>query len=418
MGYWWYPSVVPEVGIDGHLEIRDSQTGQMTNLILQVQSKATEQLWSRETKDSFDYICDEDDLQYWLAGTAPVILVMSRPSKDEAYWISIKDYFRAHPENRTTRRISVMKQESQFDKSAAGALFRLAAPKNAGVYLSPRPKPERLFSNLLTVAHYAQHLHIAQTDIREALVLWAKAKEHGVEVGPEWILSDGNLLSFHDLSEYPWKNFCDVGTHETFDTIEWAESEDPVRQRHFVWLLNRSLTQRLKEWNVRKRKDDDMYYFAASKAFRPRRINFSGSVSEQFRTVVQKYPSGKTSYIRHNAFRGYFKKMDNTWFLEITPSYIFTMDGFFPSKYEADLLSGIKLLEHNDAILMQLQLWVDVLTRKADLVHADYPFLNFSKLFSLELPFGINDKEWLSHEELDVATSGVDALAALPLLNP
>jgi hypothetical protein len=59
-----------------------------------------------------------------------------------------------------------------------------------------------------------------------------------------------------------------------------------------------------------------------------------------------------------------------------------------------------------------------VLTRKADLVHADYPFLNFSKLFSLELPFGINDKEWLSHEELDVATSGVDALAALPLLNP
>jgi hypothetical protein len=70
MGYWWYPSIVPEVGIDGHLEIRDSRTGRMTNLILQVQSKATERPWSRETKDGFDFICDEEDLQYWLAGTA------------------------------------------------------------------------------------------------------------------------------------------------------------------------------------------------------------------------------------------------------------------------------------------------------------------------------------------------------------
>ena len=45
MGYWWYPSTEPEVGIDGILEIRDEQTGQMTNLTLQVQSKATERPW-------------------------------------------------------------------------------------------------------------------------------------------------------------------------------------------------------------------------------------------------------------------------------------------------------------------------------------------------------------------------------------
>jgi hypothetical protein len=356
MGYWWYPSIVPEVGIDGHLEIRDSQTGQMKNLILQVQSKATEQPWSRESKDSFDYICDEDDLQYWLAGTAQVILVFSRPSKEEAYWVSVKNYFTDCPENRTARRISIVKAQSRFDKSAAAALLQLAAPKDAGVYLSPRPKPERLFSNLLGVACYAEDLHIAQTEIREARVLWARAKELGVEIGSEWILSDGNLITFHDLSEYPWNQFCDAGTHETFDTTEWAESDDVVRQRHFVWLLNHSLTERLKEWRIRKRKADDMYYFAAAKAFRPRRVNFSGSVAEQYRTVVQRYPSGKTSYIRHMAFSGYFKNLDNAWYLEITPSYIFTMDGFSPSKYEADLLSGIKLLEHNDAILMQVQL--------------------------------------------------------------
>jgi hypothetical protein len=416
MGYWWYPSTVAEVGIDGYLEIRDGQTGRMTNLTLKVQSKATERPWSHERDNSFDYICEEEDLQYWLAGDAQVILVMSRPSKEEAYWVSVKDYFKANPEDRTVRRISVIKDASRFDRSAAASLLRLAAPRDAGTYLSPRPKTERLFSNLLSIAHYAKDLHIAQTDIRDFKDLWAKANDLGIEIGPEWSLSDGNLLSFHDLSRHPWNHFCDVGTHETFDTSEWADSDDPNRQRQFVRLLNQALKERLKEWNIRKRKDDDMYYFVAPQPFRTRRVDFSGSVAEQFRTVVKRYPSGKTSYIRHMAFGGYFKNLANAWYLEITPSYIFTTDGFWPSKYEAELLQGIKLLEHNDAILVQVHLWTDILTRKADLVHAEYPFLSFSELLSFSLPFGINDKEWLSHEDLDVAETGLNSLAGLPPL--
>lgn len=207
-----------------------------------------------------------------------------------------------------------------------------------------------------------------------------------------------------------------MGTHETFDTSEWADSDDPDRQRQFVRLLNQALKQRLNEWNIRKRKDDDMYFFAAPQPFRTRRVDFSGSVAEQFRTVVKRYASGKTSYIRHMAFGGYFKNLENAWYLEITPSYIFALDGFRPSKYEAELLQGIKLLEHNDAILVQVHLWTDILTRKADLVHAEYPFLIFSKLLSFSLPYGINDKEWLSHEDLDVAESGLNSLACLPTL--
>jgi hypothetical protein len=413
MGYWWYPSSVPEVGIDGYIEIRDGETGRMTNLILQVQSKATERPWAGERDDGFHYICDEEDLQYWLAGAAEVLLIMSRPSEELAYWAPVKAYFNAHPEDRRARRISVVKANSRFDKTAADALLRLAAPKEAGAYLSPRPRRERLYSNLLRVSHYAPDLHIAQTDSRDGKQIWTQAAELGVEVGPEWFLSDGKLLSFHDLSTYPWNRFCDVGTHETFDTSEWAESDDPDRRREFVRLLNCSLTERLKEWNIRRRRDDDMYYFAAARAFRSRRIDFSGSIAEQFRTVVQRYPSGRTSYIRHVAFSGYFKQMDGVWCLEITPSYIFTMDGFRPSKYEADLLSGIKQIEHNDAVLVQVHLWADILTRKADLVHQDYPFLRFSELLSFELPFGINDNEWLSQEDVDVAAGGLDSLSKL-----
>ncbi len=413
MGYWWVPSTVPEVGIDGYIEIRDSQTGRMTNLILQVQSKATEQRWSREADLGFDYICEEEDLRYWLAGTAEVLLIMSRPSQEVVYWVPVKEYFRNHPDHRTARRISVVKADSLLDQDAAGALLRLASPKGRGEYLSPRPRTEKLVSNLLRVSHYAPDLHVAETDFREARQLWAKANEMEIEVGPEWFLSDEHIYSFHDLSCSPWNRFCDIGTHETFDTSEWAESDDPSRQRQFVRLLNCSLTERLKEWNVRRRKADDIYYFAAAKAFRPRRVDFSSCIAEQFRTVVQKYPSGRTSYVRHTAFSSFFKKLSGNWYLEITPTYIFTMDGFRPSKYEADLLSGIKQIEHNDAVMVQVHLWADILTRKADLVHRDYELLRFSELLSFDMPYGINDKEWLSQEDLDVAASGLDSLAKL-----
>jgi Domain of unknown function (DUF4365) len=168
MGYWWVPSTVPEVGVDGYIEIRDPQTGGMTNLILQIQSKATEKRWSRETGEGFDFICKEEDLRYWLNGTAEVLLIMSKPSQQLAYWVPVKEYFRTHPDDLTARRISVIKAESVLDKDAAGALLRLAAPRQRGVYLSPRPKTEKLVSNLLKVSHYAPNLHIAETDVRDA----------------------------------------------------------------------------------------------------------------------------------------------------------------------------------------------------------------------------------------------------------
>ena len=83
-----------EARIDGYIEIRDSQSGEVTNCIVQVQSKATEQRFENEQSGGLEYRCLAKDLEYWLNGNAPVILVRSRPKTGEAYWISIKDYFR------------------------------------------------------------------------------------------------------------------------------------------------------------------------------------------------------------------------------------------------------------------------------------------------------------------------------------
>ena len=103
MGSRWVPSPVLDVGIDGIIELCDPTTGAALGIVLHVQSRATEERFTAETVDSFEYLCSERDLDYWMQGNAPVVLVVSRPGNNEAYWVSIKDYF-ADPNRRSARR--------------------------------------------------------------------------------------------------------------------------------------------------------------------------------------------------------------------------------------------------------------------------------------------------------------------------
>jgi len=90
MGFTWEATRV-DAGIDGQIEIRDPTTGAMKNWILRAQVKERE-TFIRETGESFEFVCEEKDLDYWLGETTPNILIVCRPSTDEAYWISIRDW--------------------------------------------------------------------------------------------------------------------------------------------------------------------------------------------------------------------------------------------------------------------------------------------------------------------------------------
>jgi uncharacterized protein DUF4365 len=72
MGYVFYETGGVEAGVDGYIELRDQHTGEVGNLILQVQGKATERdRLPAETVESFEWPCIEADIAYWLHGTAP-----------------------------------------------------------------------------------------------------------------------------------------------------------------------------------------------------------------------------------------------------------------------------------------------------------------------------------------------------------
>lgn len=402
MGHMWYPTGGVEAGIDGFIEIRDATTGEVTNSIVQVQSKAGPSFFRAETETSFEFRCDERDLDYWLQGNAPVVLVVSRPESGEAYWVSIKEYFR-DPATRAARKVHFDKDRDRFDEGCKETLVRLAVPKDAGLYFAPLPKEETLYSNMLRVSHFPERLYVAQTDYRKGSEVHARLKELGAGGESEWMLKRGSVYGFVDLGEAPWEEVCDRGTVETFDAEEWAFSDDPDAQREFVQLMNRCLGAKAFALGLRYEKDRHCYYFKATKKLSDRKLSYKSVVNETTRTVFKRYTKkgnpNETAYYRHSAFEGRFKRFDGTWYLEITPTYHFTRDGRWPSAFYEDKLTGIKQLETNQALLGQTVMWAEYLSRDGGLFEPQYPLLGFGELAKFDLAAGIDEDVWRRDDE-------------------
>lgn len=116
----------------------------------------------------------------------------------------------------------------------------------------------------------------------------------------------------------------------------------------------------------------------------------------------------KTIYVRHHAFEPRFWRLDDRWLLSISPTFIFTWDGFKPDRFEASRLAGKKKLEVNSSLLGQFVMWRHLLTHlgvkpDADLFEsasapAPEQFLGFQPIDSLSLERGVPDDLWRSSE--------------------
>ena len=266
MGFLWYPSWGVEAGIDGRLEIRN-EDAEVTNCIISVQSKATDGSFEGETETELMFTCNERDLRYWLKGNLPVILVYSRPRTDEAYWLSLKDYF-SDPIQRATRKLRFIKPRDSFNLSAKDALRKLALPDDGGLYLGATPKRETIFTDLLPVAEFPKRFYYAHTTYsshKQALdLLFASAKTSGMKVWRGFAINKKTIYSFYDLSSPQWKEVVEAGTVESDLTFEWSMTSDPDRKRLFVELLNVTLQDQLREDDIHFSNIDKFYFHRAS----------------------------------------------------------------------------------------------------------------------------------------------------------
>lgn len=400
MGFMWTPtSGHSDAGIDGFIEIRRPDTGEATNLILQVQSKATAREWDNETAEGFEYRCKDGDLDYWMQGNAPVLLVVSRPKSNEAYWVAVKDYFR-DLEKRKSKKVLFNKNTDKFSAAIADTLTRLALPEESGVYLAPPPIEERLCANLLPLARFPQSIFVAETTHRKRETVWAKLDELNARHANAWCLRDGNIVSFHDLRLPPWKDICEAATTEVFRSDEWAHTYDPSKKNEFVHLLNLALRDVLRvRWvhSWQPKNGPAIFYFAKTKDLTPRSVTWKKFKTSQ-RTVFGAHYGKKDPtriiYYRHLAFVPQFVRFSGEWYLEITPTYHFTSDGKKPSPYRESYLSGIKRIEKHVAVRGNLEFWANFLT--AEDLFSTPSFLRFADLIEFKTDFGIREQDWLS----------------------
>lgn len=290
--------------------------------------------------------------------------------------------------------------QAETVKPKLGKLRRLPARERRNDLLGPRIRKEKLYVNLLEVSSFAKEIYMAETPYRQQTLkaLWAKLRESGGSYGPELLLKEKRVISFHNLREYPWNEICDLGTCEVFESSEWADSHEMDRQREFVWLLNQSLKEKTRRLGIRYRKDFDLFYFLPSKGLKPRRIPSGSLKQRRYVTVYKAYRSRKDPnrimYHRHRAFEGVFKRYGGRWYLEITPTYYYTSDGENLYRFYEDYLKGMKRLDRNHNFLSQFMAIARFL--REERLFGRYRFLKFGAPLSFDLAVGLDDGEWLA----------------------
>ena len=395
LGSRWTPSGPNEIGIDGYIELFDPNSKQSLGLTLAVQSKVVSAI-AADSSAAIEYWCDPDDLTYWLNGNTPVILVVSDGTPERSYWISITQYFKNWDRTKPTS-VTFDRSAHRFNRDSFSQLAEIAAPK-PGLHLAPSIRTETLHTNLLPVEAFPPTICVAGTDCRGYRDVWGQLRSAGGEIDAAWLLWEKKLFTFHNLSRSPWSSICDLGTLEEFSTQEWSESDEPERQRIFVQLLNQTLKAQLSP-DVRYWPKEDCYAILG----RPHKLTYQSVRRRSPITVVSAYSStsadGRTfEWLRHMAFRGQFRSLGGQRYLEITPTYRFTTDGYALDRFHEDRLKGIKRIEGNRAVLSSVLFWASYLRPSTGLFHGTPPPLQFGNLLTFSSDVGIVDKLWLSKD--------------------
>ncbi|MEX2168629.1 MAG: DUF4365 domain-containing protein [Pirellulales bacterium] len=417
MGFPWHPTNAPlDAGIDGFVEVRDAQSGEATNAWIAVQSKARTTL-EKETETSFEFTCTPRDLDYWRRGNMPVLLVVSRPERNEVWWVSVKDYFCDEPARQHSRRIHFDKYSNALTAASTGQLLKLVQAAGAGTYFRPAPKRERLHANLLEVTRFPQLIYRATTSLRDPAKFRERLKQKIQYPPREWFFDNKLIYSVHDLRDEPWASACDIDTVDQLEGTKWASTQDPAERRHFVWMLNECLRSFAGKIGMRYSKEDEALYFKKTADLSPRvkRYRSRQHLTERdvFRGYRSKTDPAKVFCYRHVGFEPRFRHFDGRWCLEINPTYLFTSDGENTHPYNQEYLAKIKSIEGSGAVGGSVVMFATWLRDRKSLFADNYPHLGFGNLLDAEISVGIDDKLWSQDDRKNPAAQPVEEAVEL-----
>lgn len=397
MGSLWHPFGSLEVGTDGIIELCDKSNQSPLGLFLGVQSKATEEDWSG--KQTLRFYCSAEDIAYWTSGNFPIILIYSNPNISEAYWVSVKDYFAKN--QGATNTIVFDRTLDRLDLHSFEALVSTARAGTEGLYMNSRPKPEQLYLNLLPVislqkVYIAEAISLENSDLGRFFDAVERAYDRPVaRVG-------SSLISYEDPKLCALQRFVKAGRHvATEDLLSWALEREVTQRSAILRLLYQTLKEALGP-SVVYIKDCNAFAFGADGSAKLD-ITYKGRQKEATRSVFKEYSKEgdpKSTYYRHLAFEARFQVFGGQWFLEINPTYVFTLDGAKLHPAHAKFLSKMKRMERHMAVANSVHFWATYIRERA----SDGGLIAFGELPVFELQVGIEDKVW-QNKDIDFAPS-------------
>ena len=194
MGSRWTPCGPNETGIDGYIEFYDPVDQKALAVTVAVQSKAVTE-FENNSASGFHYRCNRRDIDYWLASNVPVILIVSRPSSSEAYWVSVKDYFKT---GLSTTRVEFNKTAHTFTRDALPRILEVVRSGVSGLNLPPSPQAETLCSNILPLDRYPDMIFFAPTECQRPREVLSKLRNARTNVSGSWLLHKKQIYSFHN----------------------------------------------------------------------------------------------------------------------------------------------------------------------------------------------------------------------------
>ena len=353
-----------ETGIDGVMYLRDPQSGTALGKMIAVQVKTTNaESYSYETDVGFDYLVRPDDLELWRQTSIPVIIVLHRISDGTFYWKSVGEGASEEP-----RRLQFDKQADAFDRRALDRLGALAIDRRQhGVFVPPLQSGEPAHLNLIRVLP-PEEIFVATSPFASGRHAIAEMMKHD-DRDFDWMIRGKRFLSFRDPRENAAACIVEEETVEAVETSIIAESDDRDDEISFQEILRRTMARQI-ERDIAFDKEGKSYFFRAPRHFEGRSYPYMASKTGAKASVVSihhdKKDKSRIRYLRHHAFLPRFFPIAGDWFMSLTPTFVFTEDGFRPHRFASTLLAGKKKLERNDAIRGQFVMWRHLLVKSGE----------------------------------------------------
>jgi hypothetical protein len=352
-----------ETGIDGMIELRDPVSHVTLAKWVGVQVKATEsQRYTAETDAGFEYLLNPSDLSYWRGSNIPVIIVLLRLEDQTMFWKAVDCGSDSEP-----RRLVFDKTADRFDRSNADAVAALTVDKNQpGSYVPPMLAGDPLHLNLVRLI-LPPVMYVAQSPFKSQREATKEMLSYKGQHFFDWVIRDRTFWSFRDPRDTLIANVIDTDTLEEIETETLSQAEDVADENAFIDLLRRSVEAQLRD-DLAFDKESRSLYFRAHAPGRVRKYEYRSLHQLTSADVVNIYEKeGRTMVMRHHAFSPRYQRIGDDWYISISPTFIFTADGFQPHPASSILLAGKKKLDRNGSVRGQIILWRYLLIASGEL---------------------------------------------------